>query len=450
MTTPTFLPNMNYYDKIFAYRIDDEIKLITHPGCDHKVIKQLHELIYPKERYETELIILDCPKDMFIYRQLLNQYKFFNNPDIDLDQLQVNLRKMAEAMSFFKLDPNNPVSNEPIDPRIIRFPAPDQQNFLHPDHNAGITFQGIPIPMPDNIQLPIEEDDLRDMDTESKNMMSKMASKMTAINQLATHDKQLTGDLLQQLDDVTYQDTKQLATNQFKKMTTNTADVSAYNNTGNLYQLSSDIFPSAIPAGGIINYDIYYNCHFNTAIIVEESSVLNDNVQQIFPELRIMYHVDLSKMKEIDELREKLPTQTFVNEYDCKDFLDKILYNKAFRVTTEDIKKEIKKLYEISDKIEHKMKFSDIYNKIKDTMRLNEENSNIMKKTLPNIFLEIGLQKKRYSDAIYYFGCVEKKPTIVELPKFERDYGYNIIDVNVIHATDNNNQVDPDEDIDDK
>jgi len=392
MQTPSFdfTKDENYqYPQSFAYRIDDEVKIITRPGPGQNsvgFIKTMHNIVYSPQRYETELVPLNnWPRMCFIYNKILTHNKFLIKPDVDLQLIESNLKATEKAMQFFEIDINNPN------------PDPMQTELKLP-------------PIPSTLSKPpqkttfLNPDDIRDGFRISKNIMNKP-------------------------NEYPFVTTCDDATNE---------NIEGYNDVSTLYALSETLFPENPAINGNVDHAIYYNKHFNTAIIVDASVMLKEYRDTIFPELQILFELDNSKMSEIDELKKILPNLTFLNEMDCTDYLDAFIFKKHNRrIASDDAKRALNKLYQITAEPEHKIKFSEIYNRLKEYMKLNDENSQILKHILPNILLEIGLHKKRITSGIYYYGCIEKtlnaepgvnvtKPS----PTDGRDYGYVIIDVN--------------------
>ena len=75
--------------------------------------------------------------------------------------------------------------------------------------------------------------------------------------------------------------------------------------------------------------------------------------------------------------------------------------------------KLISKYYTISTNVKDRMKFTDIYDKILSISSVNSINLDMdksqLKNNLPLILKNMGLEKKRYSDGIYWYGLVWKK-----------------------------------------
>ena len=246
--------------------------------------------------------------------------------------------------------------------------------------------------------------------------------------------------------------------------TINEADIEGYNDVSNFYTLSDTIFPDTVPINGNTLYLICYNKQFNTAIIIENSLQIKDQLKTLFPELHILLEVDNTKKMKISVLREKLKTHTFLNDIECIEYLDDILYKKGNRrITTNDIRDTINRLYQITDDTNHKIKFTDMYNSLKKYMNLNDDNSQILRNTLPNVLLEINLKKKRYTTGIYYYGCLEKETEAKVnadqflkyfskcVPLNDLRYSLDIIDVNKNVSKQNCEKTyDTDDDVDDK
>jgi len=84
------------------------------------------------------------------------------------------------------------------------------------------------------------------------------------------------------------------------------------------------------------------------------------------------------------------------------------------------LKQFVKDNYEFSDELDKKYKFTSLYCEIESLMKFKSEYSKFVKTVLPQILKELGLQKKRYSDGMYWYGLVLKKRE-TEKEKEERD-----------------------------
>jgi hypothetical protein len=65
------------------------------------------------------------------------------------------------------------------------------------------------------------------------------------------------------------------------------------------------------------------------------------------------------------------------------------------------------------------MKANDLYKEITNHMGIPLNDATSFKKRLAGYFIEFKLQKKRFSDAYYYFGIIPKEPSKLNLDEIE-------------------------------
>ena len=111
-------------------------------------------------------------------------------------------------------------------------------------------------------------------------------------------------------------------------------------------------------------------------------------------------------MKEIRELINEI----FVNLEDARDKIDRILNKKVInsKLSIDEIKTLINKYFTINTNIKNCVKFTNILNTIYSEIKVSDSYVNYIKRQLPHILLDIGLQKKRNSDGIYWYGLLVK------------------------------------------
>ncbi len=166
------------------------------------------------------------------------------------------------------------------------------------------------------------------------------------------------------------------------------------------------------------DYTIYFNNQFNNVIIVESKSDFigsNTKLKKLFPEIMFVTKERLSKesFQEVNALAKDI----FVNVEDVKTKLNKILHDKVIdsKLSIDEIKFLIKKYFVLDTNPEHCIKFTNIWEIISSELKVSESFVNYTKRQLPVILQDLGLNKKRLSDGIYWYGLV-RKPLEVEKP----------------------------------
>ena len=159
------------------------------------------------------------------------------------------------------------------------------------------------------------------------------------------------------------------------------------------------------------HYNIYYNDQFNNIIIVSENDdyiYKNTKLSNYFPELKFLINSQLSE-KQLKEIKD-LIGEIFVNFEDATDKIDRILNEKVInsKLTIDEIKKLINKYFTLNSNIKDCVKFTNILNTINSEIKVSDSYVNYIKRQLPHILLDIGLQKKRNSDGIYWYGLLVK------------------------------------------
>lgn len=159
------------------------------------------------------------------------------------------------------------------------------------------------------------------------------------------------------------------------------------------------------------DYHIYFNNQFNNIIILDAHSDFigsNEKISKLFPEIVFVAKERLGK--ETYEEVNKLTADIFVNVEDVKTKLNKILHDKVIdsKLSIDEIKYLIKKYFQIDTNPDHCIKFTNIWEIISSELRVSESYVNYIKRQLPVILQDLGLNKKRLSDGIYWYGLVRK------------------------------------------
>jgi hypothetical protein len=131
----------------------------------------------------------------------------------------------------------------------------------------------------------------------------------------------------------------------------------------------------------------------------------NEKYLQYCPEIEFIQKIEIPDDK-IDEISKYIKTNIFTSANELRMYIISILnvINKANKPNTEDIKNYLNETYTITTDAQDKIQFIDILDKLRDDIKIDAEYYAIIKRKLPYILKEIGLQKKRYSGGMYWYG----------------------------------------------
>lgn len=173
--------------------------------------------------------------------------------------------------------------------------------------------------------------------------------------------------------------------------------VSGFTHDDNLYELNKDTH-------------ILFNKHFLTTFFVKSDVICDEELMNYFPEFNLLKTVKIN-----DETIEKYKSM-FKNIIDEESIITKLnilLYKKtndappAYKPTFEIVKLYLESAYKITNNINDRIQFSTIYNKIVQEARINtDEDKSTLHKLLPVVLKDLGLEKKRYSTGVFWYGLV--------------------------------------------
>jgi hypothetical protein len=85
----------------------------------------------------------------------------------------------------------------------------------------------------------------------------------------------------------------------------------------------------------------------------------------------------------------------------------------------DNVKRFIDTNFDISNDLDKKMKANEMYKELINHMCISYEKSSAFKKRVAGYLTELGLQKKRFSDAYYYYGIRKKEYAAIDISKVE-------------------------------
>jgi hypothetical protein len=162
---------------------------------------------------------------------------------------------------------------------------------------------------------------------------------------------------------------------------------------------------------------IIYNNIYNLSFVYD---LPNNSCLKDYTEFDIIEKIDLSN---INELKQHFHKVSFLKREDLNLKLEafKKLYN--YNIPTKQSEKEqLKKYLEtnfiLSNDLDKRIKANDFYKELINYMCIRYQDMAHFKKRVAGYLLEFNLQKKRFSDAYYYYGLTRKEnktPSLKEL-----------------------------------
>lgn len=162
--------------------------------------------------------------------------------------------------------------------------------------------------------------------------------------------------------------------------------------------------------------DLWYNHMFMNGFITEWEATLkqynisNEYVKQLgyFKEISIYKYVDIDCIV-IQELENLFNTELFNDKTQFQEKVDMILTrNNKSCPNLLKIKQYIIDNYNLDNDVEHRIQFTTLLNEVCKGLNVSSEYTEMMKKSLPLVLVELNLNKKRYSSGFFWYGLVKK------------------------------------------
>ena len=157
---------------------------------------------------------------------------------------------------------------------------------------------------------------------------------------------------------------------------------------------------------------IYYNKHYSKVVVLDKKIEID-----IFPELKYINTIDGTE-DDLINLKDALQHNLFFNVEQLEVFVK--YYNVKDKVMSEQrLRTFIEKHFNLNNKIEDKIKFTTLFNKIVELMLLknNIQEKKKLKQLLPKVLKSLKLNKKRYKDGNYWYGIQLKEVKEVDVAK---------------------------------
>lgn len=188
--------------------------------------------------------------------------------------------------------------------------------------------------------------------------------------------------------------------------------------------------------------DIWYNHMFMSGFIIEWEAMLkqcnisSENVKQLeyFKEISIYKPVDVDGLV-IRELENLFNTELFNDKAQFQEKVDMILTrNNKTCPNLLQIKQYILDNYNLDSDVEHRIQFTTLLNEVSKGLNVASEYTEMMKKSIPLVLVELNLNKKRYSSGFFWYGLVKKPMPEVRLCTTRNGFP-NIYDTSCIGKT---------------
>lgn len=161
-------------------------------------------------------------------------------------------------------------------------------------------------------------------------------------------------------------------------------------------------------------YYIIFNRFFLKSMIIKKKDFEKEIMDECFPELVLINCINLTN-EEMNTVKEQIINIHYEKELKEKSLLFMNIYNKNKKwsdelPTFDTLKLYINSTYNINNNIENRIQFNDIYTKLLKDMKIKkEEYKSTVHKLLPLVLKDIGLDKKRYSQGVFWYGLEVKK-----------------------------------------
>ena len=159
---------------------------------------------------------------------------------------------------------------------------------------------------------------------------------------------------------------------------------------------------------------IYFNKYFYNVVMLSEKDISINDLGIMFPELKLIQSLFIENDTIMNDIRNTITHMTevdIINE-NINNVMNNYSTTKTYpeRPTFDSIKNYIQSVYKITSYVEDKIQFSVILDRVCTEMKYNlGEKRSIANKILPLVLKDLGLNKKRYAQGVFWYGLVEGK-----------------------------------------
>ncbi len=158
---------------------------------------------------------------------------------------------------------------------------------------------------------------------------------------------------------------------------------------------------------------VFFNKFFLNITILKDTNLNLDDINNFFPELVLIDKLEINEINVYNQLYNEIKNISDENELKQKIKLIMNNFNEEKewpeRPTFDAIKSYINLTYNITTSLEDRIQFNDIFqNLVKSMKYYNENDRALAHKLLPLVLKDLGLNKKRYSQGVFWFGLIVK------------------------------------------
>ena len=375
-------------------RINNYIKICEYGHQGHiDIIKRLNNFIYNNDTFDIEFIELTGLKYNLLAVELgiTDTNSFISNENIEIiqtDDLAKHLRNLSEAMNFLKGDTGDD--------------------------------SGIPAIIKDGLAKRLRPTELREYPdlTNSELDIAKKTEYLENLRKNKTKSKQ------------TKTETKVINLDEYKEQSDPEPindgldafySVSDFGRTDFMQGLSGQsplLLNNLAADGNILNkYVVLYNSQFFNTMVIEkhlyETVITDAEIEQYIPEIEIVREIVLSNEFALNECKALLGKQIYYTKADINKDLDYFMNKStADYPSLENIRQYIQQAYELDNNCENRIQFKNLCDDIFLNLNVAKKYQECVKRSLPMIFSGLGLEKKRYSEGVFWFGIKRRTDTI--------------------------------------
>lgn len=159
---------------------------------------------------------------------------------------------------------------------------------------------------------------------------------------------------------------------------------------------------------------ICFNKYFYNIVMLSEKDINVGDLEKMFPELKLIQSLFIENDDIMNDIRNNITHMTEVETINenINNVMNNYSTTKKYpdRPTFDSIKNYIQSVYKITSYVEDKIQFSVILDRVCAEMNYNMDmKRTIVNKILPLVLKDLGLNKKRYAQGVFWYGLVEEK-----------------------------------------
>ena len=404
--------------KVLIIRINNNYKLLNTANNFESdiVIPKLHDILYDKEQFDIEYKLSDSITYELIKSEL-NEIDFLIYDDLqcDVNELEETLVNLCKIKGTLGYGGNKCYINRSSNGNAN---TDNNQNTLNNQNTAT------------NIHT------VTNIKTKPTSFADALSSLSTPIVNISTrlNNTYKNTDLFDYLE----------KNNNQKKEIQDSVEPYLKTRLDNFAPLDDSIYNKTKI---VINKSLFYNKLFFNGTIA--CNITPDILSKYFKELQ---EIKTLNVKLSNPLSDSLATLFKNDIFDTYELFVESVNNLITNATDRcpnlfEIKKYIENTFEINDNPDNRIQFTNILNNVNKGLCVPMKFHEMMKKSLPLVLMELGLNKKRYSNGFYWYGMVEKpKEEPKNSPMFDKLNEYNIeykdipIDVMLKYVTTKRNE----------